>query len=403
MQNRLAKLWRSLPCDGQGLFPPSDTDLAGLRRQMARRFWWRVPGWSRPLLIPAARLFWGGAALVLSGRFVRVRPMGPSEVLSLFVDCLRSGAGPTDAWVWRRLFPQSPIHPLPGRAAALLLPALGDPAQHRLLADKLATAALLTKAGLAVPRPLAEIGLGAAFDPFAPHWSKPGRLFVKPRHGAAGRGAMVLDVIAPGLYRIGGGAPIGSDILGRRLDAGATRDSLMIQEWQDHHPDLADLAAAGAPPVLRLNIARLPGNPPFLHSALLSVAVPGEPPRDFLRGHLQVALDSASGRMARGLHFFAPGERYERLPWNGAALTGRVPPGFDRAAEMALQATALFPGLALINWDVILTPGGPVILEGNSCGNWILTRLASIEGLETQPLAPLLQVWAETHEAQYGT
>jgi hypothetical protein len=393
--NRLAKLWRQLPWDGQGLLAPSDVELAGLRRRAAARFWRRVPGWSRPLLSPAARLLWGAAAALRTGRFARAHRLEPGEALRLLVDSLGSGADPVDAWVWHHLFPDCPRHPLPGRAAALLLSALGEPAQHRLLVDKQATAARLAEAGLAVPRLLAEIGSGTPFEPLAPPWSEPRRLFVKPRHGAAGRGCAAIDVFAPGVYRIGAGVPVGPDALRAWLEAGAARDTLLVQERLAPHPDLADLAGSGGPPVLRLTIARRPGEPPFLHSALVSVAVPGALPHDFLRGHVYSPLDPAGGAMAWGVRFRAPGERFERLPWNDAPLTGRVPPGFDRATAMALKAMSLFPDLALVNWDIIPTPDGPVILEGNTNGNWTLTRLGATAGLETEPLVPLLGTWAE--------
>jgi hypothetical protein len=103
--------------------------------------------------------------------------------------------------------------------------------------------------------------------------------------------------------------------------------------------------------------------------------------------------------MAAGICFRHPDQRHAFLPWNRAALAGRTLPGFEQAAEMALQAMSLFPDLPVVNWDLIVTASGPVFLEGNTCGDWILTNLSSLAGLETEPLVPLLQLWADGRDA----
>jgi hypothetical protein len=158
-------------------------------------------------------------------------------------------------------------------------------------------------------------------------------------------------------------------------------------------PELADLATGDTAPVLRLTTAREPGAGPFLHSALLSINVPGEWPRHFIRGQIRVPIEHATGVMKPGIWFLHPGTRYRSLPWNEAPLAARSLPGFDRAVRVVLDAMALFRGLPLVNWDVIVTSMGPVILEGNTSGDWILTNLSMVDGMNTAPLAPLLARW----------
>ena len=68
---------------------------------------------------------------------------------------------------------------------------------------------------------------------------------------------------------------------------------------------------------------------------------------------------------------------------------------FDRAVEMVVRAMTLVPGLPLVSWDLIVTGSGPVILEGNTCGDWILTNLSVVQGMETIPLVPLLRRWTQ--------
>ncbi len=280
--------------------------------------------------------------------------------MRLFLDCLRSGARPNEAWVWREFFRVPPLHPLPGRAAGRLLSILGAASEHRILNDKLATSEMLVRGGLTVPSLLGIIRPGTGLAPDAPAWTHPGELFIKPRQGSGGRGARVVQ----------GAASLPADV--------ATE--MLVQ-------------ARLTGPVLRLTTARNPGEAPFVHSALLAFDVPGENPRNFIRGQIRVPIDTHSGGMKGGIWFLHPAVRYAALPWNQAPIENWPAPDFKRAAEMALQAMALVSGLALVNWDMMLTPSGPVILEGNTCGDWILTNLGEIQGLDTPPLVPLLRRW----------
>ena len=201
----LRKLWTSLPYDGQGLFTPPDSPFGPLRKRAAANFWKRTPWWSRPLLIPMARLGWAVACVSHVWNYARRQELRPRPATRLFVDCVRSGAQPNEALIWRRFFPPPGLHPLPGRAAGRLLSQLGSAADHRLLSDKQATADLLSRASLPVPVLLETIRRGQELDLAGTVWSQPGHLFVKPRHGSAARGAMPVDVLAGNVYRIDGG------------------------------------------------------------------------------------------------------------------------------------------------------------------------------------------------------
>lgn len=384
---RLAeKAWTALPWDGQGVAAPADADLARLRAAAAARFWRRLPWWSRPVLRPAARLAWLVAACLRVARFAGTRRLPAATALRLLADCALGGGRPVDSWAWRAHLASGP-HPLPHRAAAAVLHALAEPSALAVLRDKQATADLLRSAGIPTPPVLALLPPGAAIDPRQPPWNRPAALFVKPRSGAAGRGAMAVDLLEDGRCRLADGTLVDA----RRL--APEGDDMLVQARLSAAPELADLAMAGAAPVLRLTTARTPGGAPFLHSALLSVAVPGAPARAFLRGHLWAAVAPASGELTAGLILCEPGRRYHRLPWNGAALAGRTLPGFAEAAALSLRAMEALPSLPLVAWEAILTADGPVFLEGNGIGNWLLTNLPIACGLAPPSLPPVLRKW----------
>ncbi|SFU47346.1 Sugar-transfer associated ATP-grasp [Methylobacterium sp. 174MFSha1.1] len=329
------------------------------------------------------RIGWSVAALAGALRFARRAGLDRNAIPQLYVDCLMSGATPPEAVVWRGL--HGSRHPLPGRAAGLLLSRLGDPAGHALLADKLAAAAHLSAAGLAVPTLHLLVEGPSSLGGTDPPLPVAGDLFVKPRRGSGGRGSFALIRESDG-WRIGEGTPpMPWTILRRLLLERSARDPLLVQERLSAHPDLADLAAAGRPPVLRLTTTREPGGAPILHAALVEIPVPGRDPRRFRDGVLRVPVDPSSGRMTAGLSFAQPGERFAALPWNGAGLTGRVVPGYAEAAAAVVEAMRTMPPLPIVDWDLVPTPRGPVVLEGNTCGNWIVTTLASRLGLGAGP------------------
>jgi len=364
------KLRARLPYDGQGLIAPDDARIGRLRERGAARFWRQVPRGLRWPAIAATRL----ASIVAA--YWRVRAFALAAELDwratqrLLGDCLATGALPGEAFVWREVF--GGRHPLPARSAGLVLASLGDPAAHRLLADRQAAAELLRGAGLATPVTYALVARGGTADLSR---LPSGRLFLRPRRGSGDRGGVAVD---------------GADV-SRRIAILARDNDLLVQELPIAAAELSTLATNGIAPVLRLSTAREPGGAPFLHAAFLAVAVPGEPSRDIRRGHLRAPIDSVSGAAKEGQWFAQPTRRFARTWWNQAPLAGRRIPAFADAVASVLSAMKLLPDLALVDWDVIVTSRGPVILEGNTGGDWILTCL----GADPGPLIDLLVRWSD--------
>jgi hypothetical protein len=270
---------------------------------------------------------------------------------------------------------------------------LGAPQEHSLISDKHETALRLAAAGLAAPPLLALLKQGSLVSLDQPFWMESGSVFAKPRRGSASRGVMAIEVTGSGLYRVNGDV-VERGRLEELLTVASRADDYLIQRRLLVTRELAEFASDGSAPVLRLTTARLPGGKPMLHSALLAINVQGENPRDFIRGQVRAPVNVSTGALCPGVWFLEPSKRYASLPWNDAQLVDRLVPHFFEAAEGTLRAMSLFPALALINWDLILTDSGPVILEGNTCGDWILTNLSMTVGLTTQPLAPIFRRWA---------
>lgn len=382
----LKRYWHGLPWTGEGWGPGDDPVLADLRQWAAGQWLHSQPPLLRHGLRLADRLLWPVAAFARSRAFARARE--DTAAASLFRDSLMSGATPMEAQAWRSL--HGTRHPLPARASALLMSRLGEQTAQRLLADKLAAATVLGRVGIPFPT-LHGICRKGEIPRLPTGTAGRGDLFIKPRHGQGGRGGFCLTRSGDSWQM--DGAAVAESALLDRMNRAAAQDDLLIQERLVAPPDLADLATCDRAPVLRIVTARHPEAAPFLHSALVSIGVPGRSPAHFLEGAVYAAIDPSTGRLVDGLSLGQPGTRMATLPWNGALLAGRPLAGFEEAVAIALRAMAALPPTPVLHWDVIPTATGAVMLEGNTSGNWIIASLPGLHGLEACPLPPLLMLW----------
>ena len=362
----LRRFWNALPIDGAGFVPPADPDARWLIRHATRTRLRGVPRPLLPLVVLAGRLLLCVKAIRWARR--------SDDPLRVYADACLYGLLPRDSRMWRGPV-GAPPRPMSPGALALAMSSMGNAEQRRLLTDKSATAALIARHGVAVPKLVTVIPRGTA-DPVLPEGEA---LFVKPQSGSRGQDAFRVDRVDPSVAA--------------RLKRAAAGDALLVQHCLAPAPELADLATGGIPPVLRLIMAREPRGAPFLHSALFSVRVPGE--THPLRGLLRAPVSVADGRLLAGFWLGEPEARYDRSPWHDAPLAGRVLPDFDAAVRAALTATAPFDGLPSIGWDVVLSDAGPVILEGNAHTDWLYILRVAEGAPDAPPLLPLLRRWAE--------
>lgn len=381
----IARLLAALPVDGRGVSAPRDKRLKRLQERAAQRFWRRMPWPARPFAVIAARLLWCIVAMRRSHKLARNMRLGGRAALRMGIDSALAGTSANEAYIWRYVFDAADERVPGSRAMGRILAAIGAPADRRLLTDKLAAAEAMAAAGLPVV-PSIVIGRDDDPDGWLPIAST---RFVKPRLGSGGHHAFSVERVAKDTFRIDGGEPVARDALRARLACG----EVLVQPHLSAAAELAGMAGAGRAPVLRLMIARPRDRAGFIHSALLSIPVPGENPRHFLRGHLYAPIDPSDGLLLAAVRFAEPKVRFERCWWNDAVIAGLPVPGFGQAVSVVLAAADLVPGLALTGWDVIVTPDGPMILEGNSECNWALTSLPGRSGLYVGELSGLLESW----------
>lgn len=186
-----------------------------------------------------------------------------------------------------------------------------------------------------------------------------GRLdgFAKPRDGRQGRGVFRLR-IAGGVIEIDGArAPVVE--LQRRLDG-----AYLLQEQIVQHPRLS---ALHAPSVNTLRLITVRGDDgPQAFAAALRMGCYGNAVDNWAAGGIIVRVDLEAQRL-RGPGYFKPGKgtRVTHHPDSGLELDGYELPFVGAAVAAARRFHADLPGIHSIGWDIALTEGGPVIIEGN--------------------------------------
>ncbi|NJS39340.1 MAG: hypothetical protein HC783_10285 [Rhodobacteraceae bacterium] len=252
--------------------------------------------------------------------------------------------------------------------------ATGPMNQTALMDDKYLSSLVLTANGLSVPTLKAAFGAFTALgkdtlttpEALARWLSDPGNLpaFGKPNIGARALGSIPLRTAEGGI-----------DIGDRAVTAPALAEAVakafprgwLIQEQLRQPPEIEAMIGPGVGSI-RVTSLWEEGGPQLMYAAWRHPPVGAWVDATILdRPNVFCAVD-ASGRILRA---------QQGLMHNGKTLThslvtpsmpllGFTLPWWPRIVDICLTGHRLFPGHALIGWDVVLTERGPVITEMNA-------------------------------------
>lgn len=94
-----------------------------------------------------------------------------------------------------------------------------------------------------------------------------------------------------------------------------------------------------------------------------------------------------------------PGGGIDRHPDTNLPLIGFALPGWDSAIALVKEATRHFPGLGIQNWDVALTPTGPVLIELNTESELAVPQAIHRRGMMDARLRQALHTLDEERQA----
>lgn len=244
----------------------------------------------------------------------------------------------------------------------------------KILGDKLWSAKILEEHGVPVVPTVNEICRGDHFEPSAgptPYaW-----LFLKPRHGSAGRGCFALKKNDKGsdfkVFKTRSGM-VTTLTSCSCLFQNLAREPYLVQPLMVNHPDLAQLCGTQDAVTVRVITEAPNGVPIRAYCAMLEIPSPindpctVRPPGYKHRFHIILPIDMTTGnttefpRQNLSLHV---AQRYKAMY---EQAQDREIPFWDLIWERSLVAHSLFPDIFAIAWDIVITPDGPCLLEGNT-------------------------------------
>lgn len=249
-----------------------------------------------------------------------------------------------------------------------------SPASRHLLQDKAHFAAMLNDQGISVVPALAR-GVRTSNDmaPLLEGLRGAGRVFCKENSGNQGRGAFTAWTTAAGLE---GRAFTGQPLVDTQAVSTAWRellkcDDALVQPCLENHPALAPLAYNEDAITVRFisqwqeeGPGRAPERLSCLHAVLEVPAGRGA------AGHIYYAIlpiRAETGELGGPIRPMAlePAMREAIAKVSLRAASIPALPGWGSLAEGSFRAHRLFPDVRAIAWDWVLTPAGPVLLEGN--------------------------------------
>lgn len=333
----------------------------------------------------AYRLWDQGRLLLVSGitptnyyRYRLFRPERSNDEKALFL-------GYFDGWRW--------LLAVNGKAPALLV------------RDKVITARLLASCGVPQPECLGVFGLPVGqFDrsanarmrsELAAFLSVPEQqdFFLKPVYGRAGAGHVSV---------------------GKSLDAGAawellpdkspvTAEALINRIAEAQTPYVAqrrlrpheELACFGAEILHTIRFITVLDGEAKIAQAALKIGVGESSVDNMSKGNLVAGIELATGVLRTGHQYQSSGRlllcrQVDTHPKTGCRIAGRQVPLWQQAVETVKAAAASFYLNSVTAWDVAVTDQGPVVIEGNSDPQWLLTQVGNDEGLLSTPLGELL-------------
>lgn len=389
----MRKVIARAPFGGTGL---CSGPASGFQAKMSSLYWLRIPALWRPAAVLTAKVIWIFACLIRWRQALAQLDRG-ADRWGILRESLLSGKSSSEIILQRKLFPNAAEAIIPQRSADAAFRFLGDARQKEWLRDKLEMAERLLTAAIPVPPTLMYIRSEADMDLASPVWSAGASLVVKPRHGFGGKGVFLVDTQADGRFLIDQTRLLDRDGLRHKLQAALHRDCLLVQPRLKASHNAGHGALGRLAPVLRLTTRRAPGGAALVHDSYLSVFMPGSKAADWRFGVVRFPADPRTGMLLDGLWLAQPGLRFAALPWNDHPMAGALFPQFEAAVAMAVRAADLVPGLAVVGWDIILTDDGPIMLEGNSGLDWMLSNLWHLQTGHPSPLADVLLQWHESH------
>jgi hypothetical protein len=243
-----------------------------------------------------------------------------------------------------------------------------------MLQDKFRLGEFLGNRGVPMTAVLKKVPCGGTFDP-ASYLQTRSRIFCKPNRGSAGRDAFIIEGRGEDVAIFAAKNGVKSKLSSLDcLKKAMTRDDFLIQPFLENHPDFAGLCAGEDVVTLRV-ITQIHARRGMEYYGAM-VEIPNLSDGSF-KGHIILPIEPVSGRI-KPFPRRLPPEVQARHDAVYDKIGQRAVPFWDSILASAILAHRGFTDIYAIAWDYVVTPVGPVLLEGNT--GWGATTPQTIHG-----------------------
>jgi hypothetical protein len=237
------------------------------------------------------------------------------------------------------------------------------PESLAMIQDKLYLTEFLEARGVPMAPVLGVVSRGETFDP-EQYLGTTSRIFCKPRHGSASRDTFVIERRGEetAVFTVKRGVKTqhtSYDCLKKAMNM----KDFLIQPFLDNHPDFAVLCPTEDVVTMRVITEIHPIRGMRCYCATLEI--PNDTPDGVMRGHTILPIEHSSGQAMRFPRLLSPPAQarhdavYDRIG-------NHVVPFWETIMKSAILAHKCFTDVRAIAWDYVVTPTGPVMLEGNT-------------------------------------
>lgn len=194
-------------------------------------------------------------------------------------------------------------------------------------------------------------------------------MVAKPVNGLKGIGIVVVRAVdrsgSDPKFVLADGAVMSADDLVARFTRRVRRvRGFVLQERCLPHPWASGVIRG--PMVLRLVVLSPPVGDPIIQMAALFAGKAGNDIWSWEDRGVTIGVDLTTGTLGLGrtLPQFST-DWLTHHPDTGARFTGLVVPFWNQVRDLVTKAARATPGVRLAAWEVLVTPDGPRLLEGN--------------------------------------
>lgn len=262
--------------------------------------------------------------------------------------------------------------------SSYMLPRLNDRPSAERMEDKLVFHASMVGRGLPVPELLAVHCAGEPLTDIPELLAFHGGAVLKPALGRKGEGVVVVDSVNGNeVAAISGERMRLSEAL-ERSRMGGHDGRVLVQQRLRQHRDLNRYAPQPTSTVRVFTLLPESGQG-IVVGAFLRLGRAGAMTDNVSQGGVAVRVHTDTGILGDGIIVSdRPLQRMQSHPDSRTQFSGSMLPYWPEVMELCHKAASVFTDVRFIGWDIMVTDGGPCLIEANS--NVRLSTLQALQG-----------------------